>query len=150
MTEGEIDFGHMVSLQDAMLEEPPMGDPQGANIVSSVGDLVWEYHELGRINNIPVAGADLNLPIDSEKLIDDAFTLKRIPRSKVFWMSPEDEDSIRLYDDLLAQQTDGKIQIIEEAKQYDPNKGKFIVWLRYDETTIELKPRYAYLREEIK
>ena len=150
MTESELEFGRTVSLDEVMLADIPGGEPQQNQVVSSVGDLVWEYHELGRINNIPVADTDLNLPIDREDLIDAAFTLKRIPRSKVFWMSPEDEESIKLYDDLLAQQTDGKIQIIEEAKQYDPNKGKFIVWLRYDETTIELKPRYAYLREEIK
>ena len=140
----------MVSINDVLLADLPGAAPVTNQVVADVGDAVWEYHELGRINNIPVADSDLNLPIDSEATLDAAFTLKRIPRSKVFWMSPEDEDSIKLYDDLLAQQTDGKIQIIEESKQYDPNKGKFIVWLRYDETVIELKPRYAYLREEIK
>lgn len=146
----EIDFGRMVSLEDAMLAESPADDGKQNNIISPTDDVLWEYHELGRVNNIPVAEADQKLPIDSERLLDGAFTLKRTPRSVVFWMSPEDEESIKLYDDLLAQQTDGRIQIIEELKQYDANKGKFIVWLRYDETVIELKPRYAYLREEIK
>ena len=146
----EIDFGRMVSLEDAMLAESPADDDKQNNIISPMDDVLWEYHELGRVNNIPVAEADQKLPIDSERLLDGAFTLKRTPRSVVFWMSPEDEESIKLYDDLLAQQTDGRIQIIEELKQYDANKGKFIVWLRYDETVIELKPRYAYLREEIK
>ena len=146
----ETDFGRMVSLEDAMLAESPADDDKQNNIISPMDDVLWEYHELGRVNNIPVAEADQKLPIDSERLLDGAFTLKRTPRSVVFWMSPEDEESIKLYDDLLAQQTDGRIQIIEELKQYDANKGKFIVWLRYDETVIELKPRYAYLREEIK
>ena len=146
----EIDFGRMVSLEDAVLAESPADDDKQHNIISPTDDVLWEYHELGRVNNIPVAEADQKLPIDSERLLDGAFTLKRTPRSVVFWMSPEDEESIKLYDDLLAQQTDGRIQIIEELKQYDANKGKFIVWLRYDETVIELKPRYAYLREEIK
>ena len=146
----EIDFGRMVSLEDAVLAESPADDDKQNNIISPMDDVLWEYHELGRVNNIPVAEADQKLPIDSERLLDGAFTLKRTPRSVVFWMSPEDEESIKLYDDLLAQQTDGRIQIIEELKQYDANKGKFIVWLRYDETVIELKPRYAYLREEIK
>ena len=146
----EIDFGRLVSLEDAMLAESPADDDKQNNIISPMDDVLWEYHELGRVNNIPVAEADQKLPIDSERLLDGAFTLKRTPRSVVFWMSPEDEESIKLYDDLLAQQTDGRIQIIEELKQYDANKGKFIVWLRYDETVIELKPRYAYLREEIK
>ena len=147
----EMDFGRMVSIEDAMLASLPGAEQQpGASVEAATGDLVWEYHETGRINNIPVADSDLNLPIDSDRLLDDAFTLKRISKSKVFWMSPEDADSMKLYDDLLAQQDDGRIQITEELKQYDPNKGKFIVWLRYDETSIVLKPRYAYLREEVK
>ena len=146
----ESGFGQMVSLNDAFLADLPGASAAVNQVAADAGDAVWEYHELGRINNIPVADSDKNLPIEREDIIDAAFTLKRIPRSKVFWMSPEDTDSIKLYDDLLAQQTDGRIQIIEESKQYDPNKGKFIVWLRYDETMIELKPRYAYLREEIK
>lgn len=146
----DADIGTAVSLDDILLAEAPNEESQQENVISPADDILWEYHELGRVNNIPVAEADQNLPIDSERLLDGAFTLKRTPRSVVFWMSPEDTESIQLYDDLLAQQTDGKIQIIEELKQYDANKGKFMVWLRYDETIIELKPRYAYLREEIK
>ena len=146
----DSDCGQMVSIKDVLLADLPGAAPAANQVVADTGKVIWEYHELGRINNIPVADSDLNLPIDNEVTLDEAFTLKRIPKSKVFWMSPEDEDSIKLYDDLLAQQTDGRLQIIEESKQYDPNKGKFIVWLRYDELSIELKPRYAYLREEIK
>jgi hypothetical protein len=63
-------------------------------------------------------------------------------------MSPEDEESIKLYDKLLAAQATNQLVIIDELKQYDTGKCKFMVWLRYDELCYELNPRFEYLREE--
>lgn len=147
---GEIDFGHVISPEEAQLSLDPTQDNQADNPVISNGDLTWEYHNMGRINGVRVADDDIALPIEKDELIDGAFELRRIPRSKIFWMSPEDADSIKLYDDLLALQESNEIQILEEIKQYDAAKSKFMVWLRYDELSYVLKPRYAYLREEIR
>jgi hypothetical protein len=144
-------FGHMVSPQDALLAELPTGeDPMQSPGITNVGNLTWEYHNLGTINGIPIADADQNLAIDRDDLVDAAFTLKGTPRSKVFWMSPDNEDSIKLYDELLERQSKGEIRIMEELKQYDTNKSAFMVWVRYDEVEWQLNPRFAYLREELK
>ena len=151
MTElADDSFGHMVSPQEALLAELPTGeDPAQSNGITNVGNLTWEYHNLGTLNGMPVADADQNLAIDRDDLIDAAFTLKGTPRSKVFWMSPDNEDSIKLYDALLERQARGEIRIMEELKQYDTTKSAFMVWVRYDEVEWQLNPRFAYLREAL-
>jgi hypothetical protein len=145
----EIDFGHMVSLQDASLVDEPVKAEQTQNVLTDAGNALWSYHNEGTIRGIPVADNAVGLPIDKESMLDVAFNLKRTPRSKIFWMSPEDEDSIKLYDGLLSQQAQGRLVIVDELKQYDMNKCKFMVWVRYDELLFELNPRFEYLREEL-
>ena len=140
----------MISPEEAQLSIDPTQDSQDSSQVVANGNLTWEYHNMGRINGVRVADEDIALPIETDELVDGAFELKRKPRSKIFWMSPEDAESIKLYDDLLELQEECEIQILEEIKQYDASKSKFMVWLRYDELRYELKPRYAYLREEIR
>ena len=149
MTDND-DYGHMVSIEEAMLSEVPIKEMQEQNQISTIGNELWSYYNEGRIHGIPVEDKDIGLPIDRDDMLDVAFLLKRIPKSKIFWMSPEDEESIKLYDDLLTQQADGRLIIVDELKQYDTSKCKFMVWLRYDELSYELNPRFDYLREELK
>lgn len=148
MTEND-DYGHMVSIDEVMLSESPFKEEKAENQISTIGNELWSYHNEGRIHGIPVADNAVGLPIDRDDMLDVAFTLKRVPKSKIFWMSPEDEESIKLYDAMLAQQADGQLIIIDELKQYDTSKCKFMVWLRYDELSYELNPRFDYLREEL-
>lgn len=148
MTEND-DYGHMVSIDEVMLSESPFKEEKTENQISTIGNELWSYHNEGRIHGIPVADNAVGLPIDRDDMLDVAFTLKRVPKSKIFWMSPEDEESIKLYDAMLAQQADGQLIIIDELKQYDTSKCKFMVWLRYDELSYELNPRFDYLREEL-
>ena len=149
MTEDEIDFGTTVSLKDALLSDPPTEQQDKDNPITEIGNALWSYHNEGRIRGIPVADNSIGLPIDRDDMLDVAFTLKRTPKSKVFWMSPEEEDAIKMYDKLLEEQADGRIIIVDELKQYDTSKCKFMVWLRYDELLFELNPRFDYLREEL-
>lgn len=146
----EDSFGQMVSAQDTQLASTPVEEQTQSSGIVNVGNLTWEYHNLGKINGIPVAAADMNLAVDRDDLIDAAFTLKGTPRSKIFWMSPDNEDSIKVYDELLERQANGEIRIMEELKQYDTTKSAFLVWVRYDEVEWELNPRFAYLREELR
>ena len=148
MTEND-DYGHMVSIDEVMLSESPFKEEKAENQISTIGNELWSYHNEGRIHGIPVADNAVGLPIDRDDMLDVAFTLKRVPKSKIFWMSPEDEESIKLYDAMLAQQADGQLIIIDELKQYDTSKCKFMVWLRYDELSYELNPRFDYLREDL-
>ena len=148
MTEND-DYGHMVSIDEVMLSESPFKEEKAENQISTIGNELWSYHNEGRIHGIPVVDNAVGLPIDRDDMLDVAFTLKRVPKSKIFWMSPEDEESIKLYDAMLAQQADGQLIIIDELKQYDTSKCKFMVWLRYDELSYELNPRFDYLREEL-
>jgi len=147
----DADFGHVVSSQEAMLTDTPNQQQNSTSgVISDIGNALWYYHNEGTIRGIPVADDSIGLPIDREDLLDVAFILRRTPRSKIFWMSPEDEESIKLYDKLLNAQAEGRLVIIDELKQYDMNKCKFMVWLRYDELLYELNPRFEYLREELK
>lgn len=146
----DADYGHVVSSEEATLTETPnQQENSTTGVISDVGNALWYYHNEGTIRGIPVADNSVGLPIDREDLLDVAFILRRTPRSKIFWMSPEDEESIKLYDKLLNAQAEGRLVIIDELKQYDMNKCKFMVWLRYDELLYELNPRFEYLREEL-
>lgn len=146
----DADYGHVVSSEEALLTETPQSQENSTSgVISDIGNALWYYHNQGTIRGIPVADNSIGLPIDREDLLDVAFILRRTPRSKIFWMSPEDEESIKLYDKLLNAQAEGRLVIIDELKQYDMNKCKFMVWLRYDELLYELNPRFEYLREEL-
>ena len=141
----DADYGHVVSSEEATLTETPnQQENSTTGVISDVGNALWYYHNEGTIRGIPVADNSVGLPIDREDLLDVAFILRRTPRSKIFWMSPEDEESIKLYDKLLNAQAEGRLVIIDELKQYDMNKCKFMVWLRYDELLYELNPRFEY------
>ena len=146
----DADYGHVVSSNEAMLfETPNQQENSTSGVILDPASSLWEYHNQGTLHGVPVADNAVGLPIDKESLLDVALTLKRTPRSKIFWMSPEDEESIKLYDKLLAAQSENQLVIIDELKQYDASKCKFMVWLRYDELLYELNPRFEYLREEL-
>ena len=145
----DSDFGQLVSLEDIHLPEPPIEHQDGTSTVSSVGNDLWFYHNRGVLHGIPVADDAVGLPLDREDMLDVVFLLKRTPKSKIFWISPEEADSIKMYDGLLQEQADGKLIILDELKQYDTSKCKFMVWVRYDELVYELNPRFEYLREEL-
>lgn len=146
----EVDFGHVVSLDEALLSDEPGEQSKEEEQLTTIGNALWEYHNLGRIGGVPVADDAVGLPIDRDDMLGVAFNLKRVPKSMIFWMSPEDTESIKKYDDLLNKQTDGELIIVDELKQYDMNKCKFMVWIRYDLLSYELNPRFDYLREELK
>ena len=144
----------LVSAKDATLlqdEDLPgyQKEEQGSVRISS-GNLLWSYRKEHKINNIQVNPSDLDLPIDTDDLLTEAFRLHVVPRSAIFWMSPDNEESIKKYDQLLKDASDGKIIIVNEDKQYDQSKGAFMVWVRYDEAAWELHPRYDYLKKEQK
>lgn len=146
----EIDFGHMVSMEEALLaEEPGQDENSTGGVISDVGNALWYYHNEGTIRGIPVADDAIGLPIDRDDMLDVAFILRRTPGFKLMWMSPDDEESMKTYNKLLAEQAAGRLIITEESKQYDMSKSKFMVWLRYEELLYELNPRFAYLREEL-
>jgi hypothetical protein len=146
------DAGHLVSLEEAMLAEEPMSNENyTSGVISDIGNALWSYHNEGTIRGIPVADDAVGLPIDRDDSLDVYFQLKRTPCFKLLWMSPdkEDDEATKTYNKLLEAQAEGRLVIIEEAKQYDMTKSKFMVWIRYDELVYELNPRFAYLREEL-
>lgn len=149
----DISYGQVVSpkeagvLTDNML---PGRSVDSNDELSSLGNALWSYKFEHKINGIPVAAEDCNLPIDREDLLLIAFQLDSVPKSMIFWMSPEDSDSIKEYDDLLNRVYNGSVMIVDELKQYDQSKGKFMVWIRYNEMQYSLHKRFTYLREDIK
>ena len=148
----EADYGTVVSTKDAVLlqdAELPSESGQESNDISSVGNALWSYLHENRINGIPVKNGDCNLPIERDDMLSATFQLVSVPKSMLLWLSPDDAEAIAKYDDLLQRVYNGTVIIQDEVKQYDAAKGKFIVWVRYNEVYYELHPRFQYLREEV-
>lgn len=149
----DLNYGQVIStkeagvLTDNMLPGRPTDTQEE---LSSLGNALWSYKFEHKINGVPVSETDRNLPVDREDLLNVAFQLDVVPKSAIFWMSPEDAESIEQYDALLSRVYDGSVIIIDELKQYDQSKGKFMVWIRYNEMKYSLHKRFTYLREEIK
>lgn len=143
-------YGQLSSIDDAVLipddvlqETPETGDDS-----QNKGNALWLYFHEDKINGIPVAEEDRHLKIDKDELLAAAFMLDRRPKSVVLYMSPEDTESSDKYDELLKREYNGEIIIVDELKQFDMQKGRFIVWVRYDEVRYKLHPRFEYLRED--
>lgn len=149
----DSNYGQVVSVKEAGILTDNMLPGMQADVdteISALGNALWSYKFEHKINGIPVATTDCNLPIDREDLLYVAFQLDTIPKSTIFWMSPEDNESIEAYDALLARVYNGNVIIVDELKQYDQTKGKFMVWIRYNEMQYSLHKRFTYLREDIK
>lgn len=149
----DSNYGQVVSVKEAGILTDNMLPGMQADVdteISALGNALWSYKFEHKINGIPVATTDCNLPIDREDLLYVAFQLDTIPKSTIFWMSPEDNESIEAYDALLARVYNGSVIIVDELKQYDQTKGKFMVWIRYNEMQYSLHKRFTYLREDIK
>ena len=110
--------------------------------------LMWEYLNKGTLNGVPVAAADVGLKIDDEDTFTSVFRLHRSPKTLLLYLSPDDEQSLKKYNEVLERIYAGKAMAVDEQKEFDPAHGRFVVMLRYDEICYELDPRYHYLREE--
>lgn len=141
------DYGKTVSAAEAFLSDIPMQEEQQKRPIDSFANPLWMYQNTDRINGYLIDPSAKGLPIDREDLLESALYLDRRPRSLIFWMSPEDEESIAKYDELLDKQAKNEVIIVDELKQYDLGKSKFMVWIRYDEVCYKLHPRFEYLRE---
>jgi len=120
------------------------------SIKLSNSDALWSYREEHKIQNVQVKQSDCNLPIADDETLAKAFRLSTVPHSEMFWLSPEDTEALEKYNQIIQAAYDGKVIIVDEQKQYDQSKGKFMVWLRYDEVGWELHPRFEFIREERK
>lgn len=144
-------FGKAVSMKDAQIMTPdmlPMGDPESEGAVYSNDPSLWEYHELNRINGIPVAEEDQKAPIDKPDVLSMAFVEDVKPRSAVLWISPDDTEALKKYQEIWDMVYDHRARIISEDKQYDQTKNKFMVWIRYEEVVCRLHPRFQFLKEK--
>lgn len=145
-------FGHIVPpseariLQDDIL--PGAETQTNSPLMAGTGNALWSYHNEGKIYGYPVLEEDRDLAIERDEEILQKFEPKREAHSEMFWMSPDDEESIKRYDNILKMVTDGTINIIEENKQYDASRGAYLVWIRYDKVWFQLHPRFRQLRED--
>jgi ribosomal protein L25 (general stress protein Ctc) len=149
----------LTSTKDAVLlteEDIPWDEKQAEReldknkkqtIVASTGDALWAYRNEGKINGVVVRESDRNLNVERDDQLQQAFQPHNVPHSEVFWLSPDDTESIEKYNQLLQRVYDGTAIIVDEQKQYDTAKGKFMVWIRWDEVWYELNPRHSYLKE---
>lgn len=115
---------------------------------SDKGEELWSYQRLGKINGVPVRECDRGLKISTQSLLTDAFVLDRKPHSYVFYVKPEDNESLALYNDILDKVHEGTVEIIDELRQFSSSKEAFLVWIRYNELLYVLNERYNWLHEE--
>ena len=143
-------YGQLIAMDEAeVLDEDSITVPREKDSgITSEGNMLWSYRQEGRIGNIPVAEEDRNLKVDNDELLTAAFELDQRPRSLLLNMSPGDEEGCSKYDELLERAYNGEIIIVEELKQFDPSRGAFVVWVRYNKVLWRLHPRFHYLREE--
>jgi len=109
---------------------------------------LWEYHTLGKFMGIPVCAGDRDLKVDRLDLLQEAFLVRRFPKAQVFRISTEGGESLEKYEGILSKVASGEYEIVDEERQFDAQSGSFVVWLRWNELSVELNPRYEYLREE--
>jgi hypothetical protein len=146
-------YGQLVSAHEARMFDDSMlpketQEPE-SKILLKTGNALWSYRNQNRIYNIPVAEQDRDLPIERDEELLAMFELHREACSEMFWMSPDDEESVKRYDNILKRLSDGEIEIIHEDKQYDAAHSRFLVWIRYDKLWFQLHPRFnKQLHEE--
>jgi len=144
-------FGRVDSIADASIfsEDELPGSAETPDIhITDEGNALWSYQREGRINGIPVVESARGLKIDNDELLSVAFELERVPKSEIFYMSPDNQEGIGKYDTILGKVYNGEAVVLEENKQYDAQKGCFLVWVRYDLLAYKLHPRFEYLTKE--
>lgn len=112
------------------------------------GNVLWSYQNEGRIYGIPVDTEHRGLKIDTDDAVLTYFELVRRPRVMLLLMNTETEEALGKYNKLLDAVADGRAEIVEESRQFDPAKSAFLVWIRYNELSFRLNPRFNYLLEE--
>ena len=139
-------FGQIVPPQDAKIFSDSMlpgQEPEKKELLmGGSGNALWSYYNEGTIYGYPVAEEDKNMPIEREEQLSAMFEPKHEAKSEIFWLSPDNEESIKRYDDILKMVSEGKAVIVEENKQYDAAKGAYLVWIRYDKVWFQLHPRF--------
>ena len=140
-------IGYMTAPTDADVLVEERDDDAAQQAVDGTGSLLWGYQHDGRLYGVNVAKNDLALKIDSDSLLSIAFSLIRTTRSEVLYISPDGGKGNDRYDELLDGVNDGRIEIIDELRNWDQERSRFVLWLRYNELEYRLNPRFDYLRE---
>lgn len=140
-------YGAITSPSDAEATSwTPTEEPVRA--FSGEAAALWEYHTLGKVMGIPVRECDRELKVDRPDMLQEAFLVRRLPRARVFRISPDGGEPLSQYEEILAKVASGECELVDEDRQFDAQSGAFVVWLRWNELSVELNQRYEYLREE--
>lgn len=115
---------------------------------NDTGSLLWEYHKLNTINGIPVDSGATGLKIDDESVLIEAFALKRTPKIEMLSLGLDNAEGLARYNEVLDMAYAGKAAILDETRNYDPEKHCYVVLLRYDLISFALNPRFDYLKTE--
>lgn len=145
MQEATLAGGEAMKLAGAQRDQDEQDD--GIRLEGQ-GNLLWSYQNEDRLYGIPVEEQFRKLKIDRDETLVNAFELVRRPRLLLVLMNETSEEATRKYNDLLDAVYDGRAEIVDETRQFDPAKSAFLVWVRYNELSFRLHPRYNYLLEE--
>ena len=143
------DYGTAMAADDVFLQAQPGDAEAGASNEVNVdaSQLLWEYFHSGSINGVKVENEATGLPVDREDMLLQAMDLVRRPFSEVLLIKC-DGDGIKRYNELLDRAYANEIVIVDETRQFVPEQGGFLLWIRYDEVSYKLNPRYAFLKTE--
>lgn len=140
-------IGSVIGIDDIQLDQEDSknsvfvdGDQSGA---------LWEYHEQGTINGVPVQDSDKGLAVDAVGDLQRCFVLRSEPCAEVLRIAPNDAEGLARYNELLKQRANGSIVIEEESKHFDAATSAFVVWIQYSKVYYALHPRFAFMRQDI-
>lgn len=146
------EYGELVSVEitDASRPDENQNATEDISFVGeqAVGNLLWEYQKEGRIGGVPVEDDCKGLDVNTDEMLQAVFMLKSRPRLLLETLLPGKPESRTAYDELMEKVYNGEARIVDETRQYDQNLGGYVVWVRYDEITYALHPRFKYLKDE--
>lgn len=134
-----------VSAQQAFLTTDISNQP----ITVNKDQLLWQYHSKGTIAGIKVNQKDLDLNIDRQDQLLDAFQMDQDLMVWSGWLSPQHKQHLKQYQQIKRKQLAGQYQILDQNKQYSMNKDAYLAVIVYAKVEFKLNDRYSFYRQDI-
>lgn len=125
-------------------------EPEGMPNVDMSNDF-WDYRNRGKFFGVPVQQEAKNLLVDNMEELNKALQYR--PNVKIWsgYISPQEQDKeyLQQYKNIKQAQAQGVVQVLQEQKQFCPSMNKFLVFVTYNEISVDLNPRFNHLKESI-
>lgn len=137
-----------ISAQQALLGNTFEGSEQPSQFQDN--PLLWQYMKLGTVDGVPVKQQDKGLLFASDQQLVQAMQHDQQVNTWSGWLSPDREQDLKIYNDIKQGQISGDIRIINQDKQFSPQKNAFLVVVTYSKLHLKLNPRYDFYKQDTK